>query len=285
MWAELKDQTQWTENLYVAVIFPWQMQSEYYMEVTRTTCILHISARILNPFHKSRSFRIWVKGVNVHPEDVTSHTTQYHDLLWKDVDNKYFEKYTHLRFIEPESVPSINLFPSAMVSTSWQSWLHPYHWSCDGKEYSIREDVLQTMPRWSNRTTCLSTAIRLHLNSLSEIPPIWGQVNLNLNDYHSSHIKISSTLKLLHLTHWWHHHESMHSKNTNFPNVVCDIFSIIAHGVSVEARLTSQQDLISQMQPNTRHKMLFKTVVVKKFASANNGILTGNNPRWSMRET
>jgi len=68
--------TQWKEDLYITVKFAQQKLAKYYAEVTSTTGMLLISAHILGPFQKLRSFRKWDKGIVIHLEHETSYTTQ-----------------------------------------------------------------------------------------------------------------------------------------------------------------------------------------------------------------
>jgi len=76
MWALATKQTPWQEDLYFAVKLAQQKLSKYYAKVTPMTGMLLISAHILDPFCKLRSFRKWEKGMYIHPEDETSYTTQ-----------------------------------------------------------------------------------------------------------------------------------------------------------------------------------------------------------------
>jgi len=76
MRALAKKKTQWKEDLFFAVKSAQQKVSKYYAEVTPTTGMLLISAEILDPFRKLRSFRTWDKGMDINPEDETSYTTQ-----------------------------------------------------------------------------------------------------------------------------------------------------------------------------------------------------------------
>jgi len=69
--------TQWKEHLIFAVKLARQKLSKYYTEVTPTTGMLLISAHILDPFRKLRSFRKWDKGLDIEREEETSYTTQY----------------------------------------------------------------------------------------------------------------------------------------------------------------------------------------------------------------
>jgi len=76
MRALAKKKTPWKEDLSFAVKLARQKLSKYYAEVTPTTGMLQISAHILDPFRKLRSFRKWDKGMDINPEDETSYTTQ-----------------------------------------------------------------------------------------------------------------------------------------------------------------------------------------------------------------
>jgi len=71
-----KKKTQCKEDLYSAVKFARRKLSKYYAEVTPMTVMLRISAHILYPFRKLRSFRKWDKGMDINSEDETSYTTQ-----------------------------------------------------------------------------------------------------------------------------------------------------------------------------------------------------------------
>jgi len=79
MRALAKKKTQWKDNLFFAVKLAQQKLSKYCAEVTPTTGILLISAQILDPFQKLRSFRKWDKEMDINPEDETSYTTQYQE--------------------------------------------------------------------------------------------------------------------------------------------------------------------------------------------------------------
>jgi hypothetical protein len=60
--------------------------------------------------------------------------------------------------------------------------------------------------------------------------------------------------------------------------VAHDIFSIIPHGVGVEASFSLGPDVLGWRQPKTTGETLCEKVIVRQFARANNGILAGNDP-------
>jgi len=90
-------------------------------------------------------------------------------------------------------------------------------------------------PGRSNHAPRLLTAASLHLNSLSEAPKNKGQMNPDGDDYHSDPNGISSTFWLPNITNWWHQQAETDWKYAALSDVPQAIFSIIPHGVGVEA--------------------------------------------------
>jgi len=177
-----------------------------------------------------------------------------------------------------ETVPSSNLVgPSAMASLSYQSSFVSYDLSSDDGEYLTPNSVSETTSARSDCTACLLTAARLYFISPPEAPRNWGIINPNLNDYHSDQMEISSTLWIPDITDWWQQQEETHSKYADLSNVAHDIFSIIPHGVGVEASFSLGRDVISWRQSKTAGETVREKVVVRQFARANTGILAGTD--------
>jgi len=120
--------------------------------------------------------------------------------------------------------------------------LDPYDFSSDDEEYLTPNNLAEMTPGHSDRATRLLTATRLYLNSPPEAPKNWGQINTNLNDYHSNPTENSSTFWAPDITDWWRQQKETHSKYTDLSNVARDMFSITPHGVGVEASLSLSQD-------------------------------------------
>jgi len=134
-----------------------------------------------------------------------------------------------------ESLLSSNPIPSATASEYCQSFFDPYELSSGDEEYLMPNDVAEMTPGQSDSAAGLLTATRLHLNSLPEAPKNRGQINPNLNDYHSDAMEISSTFWLPDMPHRWRQHKTMHSMYAELSNVANNILSILLHGVGVEA--------------------------------------------------
>jgi len=146
MQAFARKKTPWKEDLFFTVKLARQKLSKYYAEVTPTTGMLLISAHILDPFQKLRSFRKWDKGMDINPEDKTSYTTQYQEAFLKYVENEYWAKHRCVPVNKLETVRSSNLVPSATASGSYQSSFDPYDLSSDDEEYLTPNNVAETTP-------------------------------------------------------------------------------------------------------------------------------------------
>jgi len=177
MRALAKKKSRWKEHLYFAVKFGRQMLSKYYTEVTPTTGILPISARILDPFRKLRLFRKWDKGMDINPEDETSYTTQYQDGFRQSVENEYCAKHRCLPVTKPDNIQNNNLVSSPMASRSGQSSYDPYDLSSDDDEYLMSTDVAKMTLGRSDRAARLLTTTTLDFNSPPELPLNWVQIN------------------------------------------------------------------------------------------------------------
>jgi len=158
MRALAKKKTQRKEDLFFAVKLARQKLSKYYAEVTPTMGMFLISAHILDPFRKLRSFRKWEKGMDINPEDETSYTTQYQEAFLKYVENEYCTKHRRVPVNTLETVPSSNLVPSATASGSYQSSFDPCDLSSDDEEYLMPNNVAETTPGRSDHAARLSTA-------------------------------------------------------------------------------------------------------------------------------
>jgi len=247
--------------------------------------MLLISAHILDPFKKLRSFRICDKRMDIYPEDETSYTTQYQEAFLKYVENEYCAKHRHVRVIKLATVPTSNLVPSATTSGSYQSSVDPYDLSNDDEEHFMPINVAETTPGPSDPAARILTASRLYLNSPPEAPKNWGQINRNLNDYHFDPMESSSTFRIPDITDWRRQQEETHSKYADLSSVARDIFSIIPHGVGVEARFSLGRNVMGWRQSKTRGETLSENVVVRHFARANNGILAGTDPELDNMNT
>jgi len=87
--------------------------------------------------------------------------------------------------IKPEHVPKSNILPSVKVARFGQSIFDPDDLYSDDEKHLTPPSVAETTPGRNERAARLLTALRLYLNSPSESPKNWGQVNPNRNDYQS----------------------------------------------------------------------------------------------------
>jgi len=76
-------------------------------------------------------------------------------------------------------------------------------------------------------------------------------------------MEISSTFWIPGITDWWREPEETHSKYADLSNVARDIFSIIPHGVGVDASFSVGRDVIGWRQLKTTGETLREKVVVR----------------------
>jgi len=135
MRALAKKKTQWQEDLFFAVKLARQKLSKYYADVTPTMARLLISAHILDPFRKLRSFKKWDRGMDINPVDETFSTTQFQEAFLKYVENEYCAKHRRMPVNKPQSLLSSNHISAATASQSCQSSFNPSNLSSDDEEY------------------------------------------------------------------------------------------------------------------------------------------------------
>jgi len=201
--VQAKKKNQRKEDLFFAVELAQQKLSKYYAEVIRTTGMLLNPAQILDPFRKLRSFTKWDTGMDINPDDEPSYTTQYQVAFLKYVENEYCANDRRAPVNILETVLSSNHVPSATASGSYLSSFDPYDLSSDDEEYLKPNNVPETTPRRSDCALRKLTAARHYFNSQPEAPKHRGQINPNLNDYHSDLMEISGTFCIPYITDCW----------------------------------------------------------------------------------
>jgi hypothetical protein len=95
----------------------------------------------------------------------------------------------------------------------------------------------------------------------------------------------SSTFWIPHIIGWWCQQKEKHSKYTDLSNVVRNIFTILPHGVVVEARLCLGRDVIGWRQSKTTGETLGEKVDVRLFSRANKLTLAGTDPALDTTNT
>jgi len=276
--ALAKEKIQWAEDWYFTVKFALQKLSKDYTDFTQMPGMHLTLAYIYDPIQKLRSFGTWGNMMDINPDGETYAIAQYHNSCWKYVENQKCAIHGSLPLIKPKSIPSNNLFSSTMSLTFGQSSYDPYVVSSNDEEYSVINNITEMMPRRSNRIEYLWPTARLSLNSLSEFPQIWGQLNQNLNDYHPDRMENSRTLWKQDISDCWHQQQKMHSKYTDLSNVALNWLSIIPYCIRMGATACHGRVVISWGQSITAGKTLRKSCIGRLFAYANNRMLAGDDP-------
>jgi len=225
MWALAKKKTPWKEDLYFAMKLARQKLSKNYVVVTPTAGMLVSSANIFDHFHWSRWVVMCDTWMDITLEDNTSYTTKYQEVFPQYLGNEFCAKHRCVPLVTPEWVRYNNLFLIAIASSSGQSSFEPCHLSSVDEEYWTGENVAGTTPGRSDRSALLLTTARLHLNLTPQSPKNWGQVNLNLNDYESNSMVMSTTLLVRVITDWLHQQDEPQSNYTK--SLQCGAQSIL----------------------------------------------------------
>ena len=273
-----KKKIQWKEEMFFTEKLARQRRSKYYAEVTPTTGMLLISAHILVAFQKLQSCRKWNEGMDINPQDETSYTTQCQEAFLMHIQNGYCAKHRHVLANKRESFLSSNLVPSSKASGSCQSSFDPEDFSSDDEEYGTPNNVAETTRRHCDRAARILTTARPYLESPPDIPKNWCQIYPNLNDHHSDQMEISSTLGLPDITDCGCKQQETDSKYADLTNVARNTFSIIPHGVGVEASFSLGRDVFGWWQSKSTGEALREEVVAMWFTHANSGIWAGTDP-------
>jgi hypothetical protein len=223
--------------------------------------------------------------MDTNPEDETSYTIQYQQAFLKNVENHYCAKHRLLLVKKLDSLPKSNPIPSAMVTGSCQSSCDSYDFSSDDEEWLTLTKVADITLERSDLSACLLTAPRLPLHLPPEAPKNCGQINPNLNIYHSDQMEICSTFWVPDTTDWLRQQEETPSKYTDFCYMPRNTFSIIPHRIGLEASFSPERDVIGWRQSKTAGKTLHNEVVVRQFALANNRIQAGADPELKTKNT
>ena len=268
-----KKRVQWKRDIHRAVRCARAKLRKYYSRVTPETGLILISAAILDPFRKLRIFESWDKEMGMISDDPDSYTSQYsHAFLeyWEknyvDVEggslggdgNKEKEKESEIDNGNGEKVlPQIY-----------------------GLESSDEEDNIQmtestySTPRTASRKSLLMQQARQYLAN--------ARVNIE-SEQHDYPIgdelmsddpeEVTASFWYPDVAGWWMKQERRMGDYRDLARMARDIFSVMPHGVGVEASFSLGRDVISWRQSRTKAATLQQKVVVRQWARSNDGFL------------
>jgi len=177
------------------------------------------------------------------------------------MENEYCAKHRCMPVNILESLPTRKFILSATASGSCQSSIDPYDLFSDEEESITPNNVAETTPEWRDCALCLFISASIYLNLPPEALKNRGQIDPNLNDYHSEPMVISSTFKIPDIINWRHQQEKTHSQFTDLLNVAHNIFSIIPPAVRGEDRFSLARDVISWRQSKTKGETIRKKLL------------------------
>jgi hypothetical protein len=92
--------------------------------------------------------------MDINPENETSYTTEYLEVLLKFVELECCAKYRRVAGNKLESLPSSKLIPSATDLGFSQSSFDPCDLSSEDEEYLMSVNVAETTPGRSDHAGC-----------------------------------------------------------------------------------------------------------------------------------
>jgi len=148
-----KKKNKWKEDLFFAVMFAQKKLSTPSTEATPTMCMLFISAHILDPFWKLRSYRKREKGMHINHEDETSYTTQSHEEFLHYVNDEYCTDHKCCPPLNPKvyraTISSVRNCFSIHWILFWSIWFIQWWWRIRNTQQCGWHDTQTKQSRWT----------------------------------------------------------------------------------------------------------------------------------------
>ena len=255
----------------------------YYSEVTPESGLLLILAALLDPFRKTKTFRTWDAGMNIDPKDSESYTAQY---------TEAFIDYWEEMYVVPQCAPKSRKedldshetksdMDSAMFDSSTSRSASP-----DVAYFRERSDDFADS---SGTPACppitparvlpqdrLMEVARKYIKSVNADPAALGQHPPKTDNLKSENPQeLTAAFWKPDVAAYWQEHEDSCTEYAPLARMARDVFSVIPHGIGVEASFSLGCDVLGWRQCRTSGDMLQKKVIVRQFSRSNPGILAG----------
>ena len=257
----------------------------YYSEVTPESSLPLILAALLNPLRKTKTFWVRDSNMNINPKDCESFTAQY---------TAAFMNYWEEMYVAPQCAPKARMEDlnsgetkmDAMYnssSTSRSASPDVAYFSESSDDYSHGPDTPAYPPITSARDlrqVRMMEVASKYINSVNADPAALGPHppktdNLKFDNPQ----ELTATFWRPHVTAYWRVQEDSSTEYAPLARMAGDVFSVIPHGVGVEASFSLGQDVAGWRQCRTSGDTLQKKVVVRQFAFSNPGLLAGADAR------
>ena len=267
-----KKKVQWKKDIHRAVRCARAKLRKYYSKVSPESGLILILASILDPFRKLRTFRSWDKEMAIASEDGDSYTTQYSNAFLA-----YWESnYVNISVGGQVNQNKMENEGGGSESTRNAEKRIPRIYGLDSSDEDDDLEVIgsSSTPRTTSRKTLLMQQARQYLANAPVI------IESEQNDYPVgdellSHDPEELTASFWYpdVAGWWLKQETTMGEYRDLARMARDIFSVMPHGVGVEASFSLGRDVISWRQSRTTGVTLQQKVVVRQWARSNNGIL------------
>jgi len=272
--ALAKKQIQWKVDIRRAMRSARSKLSAYYAEVTPESGLLLILVQMLDPYRKTRMFQHWDKRAGVSPASPGSYTSQYTQAFLD-----YWEKNYVSKMIEKATIKLEPAGPSPAKANAGSLPKPSNFVYCvdSDSDDEIPASLLTATPRRTNHRAQLVGIARQYLeNSRIDAASI-GQINPanddSLTDPDANPNDVTGSFWSPSVAAWWKQQVNTASEYAPMAEMARDIFSVIPHGVGVEASFSLGRDVIGWRQSKTSGSTLQQKVVVRQWARSNQGIL------------
>ena len=273
--------TAWKVDVRRAVRASHKKLQSYYSEVTPESGLLLILAALLDSFRKTKTFRAWDANMNIDPKDSESYTAQY---------TEAFMDYWEEMYVVPQCAPQARKEDSdsgetktdAMYdssSTSRSASPDVAYFSKSSDDFTHEPDTPACPPitpaRALQQDRLMEVASK-YINSVNADPAALGQHPPKTDDLKSDNLlELTAAFWKTDVAAYWRMQEDSCTEYAPLARMARDIFSVIPHGVGVEASLSLGRDVVGWRQCRTSGDTLQKKVIVRQFARSNPGIVAG----------
>ena len=274
--ALAKKRTQWKKDIHKAVRAGRAKLREYYSNVTPGTGLLLILATILDPFRKLRTFERWDKDMGVSNDNADSYTRQYSDAFLDYWEKNYVigdGEGTNEVKKEEFGGPLSDLGENVSIGKKGGG-IKVY--TIDSSDEDTDEEVTakpNSTPRSASRKAYLMQQARQYLANGRVDPNTLPQNQPQGDDLLSEDPEeVTASFWYPDVGGWWYNQEKMLGEYRDLAKMARDIFSVMPHGVGVEASFSLGRDVIGWRQSKTSGITLQQKVVVRQWARSNDGL-------------
>jgi len=275
--ALAKKRLQWKRDIHRAVRSARAKLRKYYTKVTPETGLILILATMLDPFRKLQTFKGWDKEMGKSSDDSDSYERQYCDAFLSYWENNYVNNLDSLEGNGTDERKKTRGGGSGRLLGNEGKQIPRIYGldSSDEEEDDGNEDHrTHSTPRTASRKSLLMQQARQYLaNGRANIQSWQHDYPLGEEQMSNDPEEMTASFWYPDVAGWWLKQETTMGEYRDLAKMARDIFSVMPHGVGVEASFSLGRDIISWRQSRTKGSTLQQKVVVRQWARSNDGLL------------